>query len=778
MTNSLPLRAFSFAPMRFRLSRIAAQGISGGFFLIILHTQNAVAAQIGPTSGPTSFYSSLRFDFGSIWAVLISLLAMSLFHATKARSKNREAELEAIITNQESALTEAVEKMNYRLRFETMVTSLAKRFIALNPNEIDAVILDALAEIGQFCQVDRCYIFRFSDDGKLTSNVHEWCAEGIEAQIDNLQNIPVELCPWLMKHLWQFKSVSIPVVEDLPQEACSEKELFVSQSIQSVLLVPIVLRSELIGFLGFDAVKSQKSWREEDQISLQMVTEIFAMAWEKSRAEQELSESRHFRTIAEAAPIPVIISRLQDSEILYANQEAATILGIPRDKIIGQSALSFYQQQNDREKLIEQIGKENSVSGYALQIRTPDKHVAHVQLSIRRLLYEGEEAIISGIYDITQRIAVEQALRESEERFRQLADHIDEVFWLSDPAKKHMYYVSPGFEKIWGRSCESLYNNPRSWFYAIHDDERGQVMEASLTIDSTNSYSEIYRIRRPDGSMRWIRDRAFPIRDQYGQIYRVAGVAEDITEMKRAEEKIARLEKQKLEIEKHAATGRMAARVAHEINNPLAGIKNAFSLIRGGIDPGYRHYDLVDKIEHEIDRIAKIVRQMYDLYRPTPDLSREFDINDTVRDVVTLLKVSSQELNIPLQLDLQSEHLKVFMPEALVRQVLFNLIQNAIEASERESPVGIRTSADNMHFEIAIIDHGTGISAEVETKIFEPFFTTKDGLKTGGLGLGLSISKSIVESLQGTLSFENNETAGTTVRIRLPLASKKGGMDV
>lgn len=131
---------------------------------------------------------------------------------------------------------------------------------------------------------------------------------------------------------------------------------------------------------------------------------------------------------------------------------------------------------------------------------------------------------------VTDRKRAEEALRESEEMFRQLAEHIREVFWLSDPEKTRMLYVSPAYEAIWGRSCGSLYASPESWMDSIHPDDQPRVREAALTKQIPGHYDETYRIIRPDGAIRWIRDRAFPILDPAGQVYRMAGLAEDITE--------------------------------------------------------------------------------------------------------------------------------------------------------------------------------------------------------------------------------------------------------
>lgn len=125
-------------------------------------------------------------------------------------------------------------------------------------------------------------------------------------------------------------------------------------------------------------------------------------------------------------------------------------------------------------------------------------------------------------------------LTQSEERFRQLAENIQEVFWSTDVDKQQILYVSPGYEAIWGRSVQSLYTAPNTWIDAIHPEDRERVHKAALTKQTAGAYDEEYRILRPDGSTRWIRDRAFPVRNDVGIVYRVVGLARDVTERKEA----------------------------------------------------------------------------------------------------------------------------------------------------------------------------------------------------------------------------------------------------
>ncbi|MCM1982231.1 PAS domain S-box protein [Lyngbya confervoides] len=151
------------------------------------------------------------------------------------------------------------------------------------------------------------------------------------------------------------------------------------------------------------------------------------------------------------------------------------------------------------------------------------------------------QSMLSFAQDISDRIEAESNLRQSEEKFRQLTDNIHEVFYLSESSHSQVLYVSPAYEKIWGRSCQSLYHQPQSFLEAIHPDDHPQVFESLDRQKKGEKTQTIYRVVRPDGSIRWISDHSFPIFNEKGQHYRICGVAEDITDQKQSEEKILQL---------------------------------------------------------------------------------------------------------------------------------------------------------------------------------------------------------------------------------------------
>jgi PAS domain S-box-containing protein len=188
------------------------------------------------------------------------------------------------ITDQKNAEIE----LKFRMELENLILSLSTNFINLMPHEIDAEIIKTLDKIGEFTQVDRCYLFLFDKEQKTMSCTHEWCGPGISQEINNLQCIPIDELKWSNDKLLKGEILHIPSVEDLPPEAISEKEEFQKQAIQSLLAVPMVYQGQVNGLLGFDAVHNKKTWADESTALLQVVATIIVNALENKKVHEQL----------------------------------------------------------------------------------------------------------------------------------------------------------------------------------------------------------------------------------------------------------------------------------------------------------------------------------------------------------------------------------------------------------------------------------------------------------------------------------------------------------
>ena len=368
-----------------------------------------------------------------------------------------------------------------------------------------------------------------------------------------------------------------------------------------------------------------------------------------------------------------------------------------------------------------------------------------------------------------ERLRAEMALRESDERFRQLAENIREVFWITDVAKSQLIYISPAYETIWGRSSKVLYESPRNWLEGVHPDDRERIQFASDTKQAGGTFDETYRIVRPDGTERWVHDRAFPVRDEDGTVRRVVGTAEDITER-------LHLEEQFRQSHKMEAIGQLAGGVAHDFNNILAAIMMQADLATVTNPPAETH-ELLNDIKAATERAASLTRQLLAFSRRQVLQSRQLDLNDIVTSLTKMVQRILGE-DVRLQLNLASHPLFTHADAGMLDQVLLNLIVNSrdampgggqltIETKDRiltaEEAATIPDATAGHYVCLRVTDTGSGISPELVPRIFEPFYTTKEPGK--GTGLGLATVFGIVKQHGACLTVESTLGAGTTFEV-------------
>jgi PAS domain S-box-containing protein len=260
---------------------------------------------------------------------------------------------------------------------------------------------------------------------------------------------------------------------------------------------------------------------------------------ERKQAEEAL---KRYQLLSEHARDIILFIR-RDGRIIEANAAAIQAYGYTRQELLSLSIQDL--RSTETQPLIAPQMEQAAATGILFETthRRKDGSTFPVEVSSRGTLLGGEVVLLSIIRDITERRRATEQLRASEELFRQLAENIREVFWIRDLPGRRMVYVNPGYEVVWGRTRESLLTHPESFMEAVHPDDFARVMSAVNRQSQGEYFDQEYRIVRPDGQIRWIWARTFPICNDLGQAYRLVGIAEDITERKQADEKHVSLAK-------------------------------------------------------------------------------------------------------------------------------------------------------------------------------------------------------------------------------------------
>jgi signal transduction histidine kinase len=318
--------------------------------------------------------------------------------------------------------------------------------------------------------------------------------------------------------------------------------------------------------------------------------------------------------------------------------------------------------------------------------------------------------------------------------------------WDADPAQ-----APPDFADLAGR---------------VHPEDRPAFLAFRERLRTSRFTEELeLRVLAPGGAARHLFLQAIPLTGRSEPPGRFQGACMDITSRK-ANELALR------DLVKLSAKSQMAAYIAHEINNPLAGIRNAFQLLDRGFPADHPHREYIPLINREIDRIASIIRTMYHLYRPEPASPRPVVLAEVFHDLESLLGPKCRNHRISLAFDPDRLGPLAGLNEGLLRQVLFNLAQNALEASPAGGVVTVTARSAGGWLEVAVGDSGCGIAPADAEKIFQSGFTTKVDTEMSGLGLGLATCRSLVESMGGSLAFLAREPGpGTVFTVRLPFAN-------
>ncbi len=423
---------------------------------------------------------------------------------------------------------------------------------------------------------------------------------------------------------------------------------------------------------------------------------------------------------------------------------------------------------------------------------------------------------------LSERKRAEDNLRKSETKYRTLVEHLPAVTYIAELNRTSTtLYHNPLLDSILGDPKGDTFADPEFWVKCLHPDDRQRVLaELGESHRSGEPFVSEYRMVCRDGRIVWFRDQAVVVRDDNEKPCSLQGVMVDISQRKQVEEALRQAyDELEMRVQERTADlmaanrrlqdqitarnkaeerlrthqtdlahvvrlstmGEMVSSIAHEVNQPLFAIANYTSgcvrkLRMGQIDPD-ELIDIIERTAKQAERAGKIIYGIRNFVRKEEPKRTQVDINELVQEVMLLLDYELQRAGLEFRSELETRLPPVLADAIQIEQVILNLVRNAIEAMESNGvargQLFIQTSnPTNDVVEVAISDTGYGLPQDNADQLFEPFFTTK----SDGMGMGLSISDSIIQAYGGQLTATANPEGGATFRFTLPVARGAQGI--
>ncbi|MET0323297.1 MAG: response regulator [Duganella sp.] len=362
-------------------------------------------------------------------------------------------------------------------------------------------------------------------------------------------------------------------------------------------------------------------------------------------------------------------------------------------------------------------------------------------------------------------------LLNSEERFRQLTDNIEDVFWMFSLDCTETLYVSNAYANMWGRPPQALQRAPDDWLDAIHADDRAAVAARWRAAQAGEPFDEEYRLQLPGGALRWVRDRAFLVRDASNEPYRIARITSDVTQRKDMEDRL------------HAADDNkndFLATLAHELRNPLSPIRNAVALMNE-VAPGdvALHQKAREIIVRQVAHLSRLVDDLLDVARISQGKLtlqlQHIELHAVMESAVETVQPMLQSRAHDLSLELPAEPLWINGDPVRLAQAIGNLLHNAAKFTNRGGRITLRVTAlPDQRVSIAVHDNGIGITSYNLPRIFNMFAqgATAHDRVHDGLGIGLSLVSTLAHMHGGSVHATSpGIDQGSSFELILPLLS-------
>ncbi len=657
-----------------------------------------------------------------------------------------------------------------RVSFEELLAELSGAFNALPAAAVDSTVEHALRRVVEALGVDRVTLGELMPPDRGVSITHVSTAPGIA-------RVPARLgrseFPWTAARLHRGEIVHFARLADLPADAATDRRSFVRFGTRSFVGVPLMARGSNIGMMTLSAMTAERAWPSELLDRLHLMAEIFAGALLQRRAEAALRESEdRFRLMADHAPVMVWMSAV-DTRCTYVNRRWLEFTGRRAEDELGDGWVQSVHAE-DRPRCVAVYGRafaEQSEFLMEYRLRRQDgEYRCVLDQGVPRFAADGTFAgFVGSCVDVTDLRAAERTLLESKllgaAIFTSLHGQVAAIdkkgviiavndAWVREGAERgaDAARVSAGVSYLeeCGRAVRA--GDPQAK-YAV------EAIEAVLAGHRPHASVE-YACAGP-ADRRWFQMLVEPLRRPEGGAV-ISHI--DVTDRRRAEDEVRRRRQELAHAQRLSTTGELAASLAHEINQPLLAIMSnaqaADRLLEGPVPDLAEARAALEDIASDAQRAAEVIRALRGMVGKHAGPHDEIDVNDLVSRVARLVRHDVERREIALRVDLGTDLPAVRGDAVQLQQVVLNLLLNASEALAGEDLVARdirlvtwRTGTGDAR--IDVVDTGPGVPEDQLERMFVPFVTTKPD----GLGLGLSISRSIVEAHGGRIGAAHNTRA-------------------
>lgn len=672
------------------------------------------------------------------------------------------------ITGTYGTLTDITERKRAE-EFEYELLNLTPKLAVRTLSEINLAIQVALQRIGQLLEADRAYIFEFKKEDGTMSNTFEWCNEGISAEIENLKDIPIEVFPSWMEVLDKHENIIIPSVKDLPESWGAEREALEPQGIQSLIVLPMLVENELIGFVGLDSVKVQKEYSSAEINILTVWGSMLSSLLKNQRAEIILGNTlQNYQTFFNTIDDFLWVLDMQGN-MISVNNTVKNRLEYSVEELLDKSVLMVHPPER-REEAGRIVGEMlQGVTEYCpVPIVTKSGRHIPVETRVKEGFWDGKPVIFGVSKDISK-------VKLSEEKFSKAFQSNAALMAISGYESGIFMDVNETFLKTLGFTRIEVIGKSSAQLGLFPNTEiRPQTFEKVRQKIPVRDLE--LEVRRKDGSTMIGLFSAESI--FVGDELCLLTLLVDISERKKAEEDLrrARYEADKANL----AKSEFLSRMSHELRTPMNSILGFAQLLEMG--------DLLPGQKKGISHIIRSGRHLLDLINEVLDISRieaghlslslePVQLNSIIDEMMEIVRPQAVERNLTLNLVSSFETmLFVKSDRQRLKQILLNLINNAVKYNKEGGSVVIKT--EKMPYDsvrqytpvrISITDTGQGISPEHLPKLFSPFERLgAEKSATEGTGLGLAVVKKLIDALDGRIGAESNPGEGSTFWIEVP----------